>query len=545
MKKQILIIFVSFFLIVQFLSAQWISFDKSTKESKPSVKVIRSDNSGVIIEISLSGVDIREKKFSDRSYYSLSVPEYYTTLEIGKPQLPAIRELIAVPEMNSYKFTIVDSSVITLTGYEINPFQKPTLEGEQEEFTIDESFYQKDTFFPDNIVELDKPGIWRDYRVARLSVFPFRYNPKTKVLKVIQRMVVKIDFENATGDAVIKRKPVSKEWKQMYRNAIINFDYLPVNSQNLNKINSVNVIEDYDYLIITAADYLDAVQALAQWKTRRGFLSKVVSINDIGNNETAIKNYIASEYSNHNIRYVLLAGDISQICWSSTGPGDYNYSLLAGSDYYAEIAIGRISAISITEVNNIIGKGIRYETVPPNDSWVRNALLVAHKEGAPGKYQGCKEEIRTYDYFHDPIFTTAYGASASVGGDEATNADVSLYINSGMGVVNYRGHGSATAWPCWNLSSESYTTSNAFALQNGNKMPIVFSIACSNAKLDYSSAVAGGGFLDGNYINIHPDKIDTSLGTPVDEVGDGIFTTTSESCINVDGITNPRATPHF
>jgi len=63
----------------------------------------------------------------------------------------------------------------------------------------------------------------------------------------------------------------------------------------------------------------------------------------------------------------------------------------------------------------------------------------------------------------------------------------------------------------------------------------------------YSSdyAVAGGGFLDGNYIHIYPDKIDTSLGTPVDEVGDGILTTTSESCINVDGITNPRGTPHF
>jgi len=311
-KKQILIIFLSLFLIVQFLSAQWISFNKSTKESKPSVKVLSSDNTGVIIEISLSGMEVRENKFGDRNFHSLCVPEYYTTLEIGRPQLPAIRELLAVPDMNSYKVTIVDSSVITLPGYEINPFQKPTLEEEQEEFTIDELFYQKDTFFPDNIVELDKPSIWRDLRVSRLSVFPLRYNPKTKVLKVIQRMVVKIDFENATGDAVIKRKPVSKEWKQMYRNAIINFDYLPVNLQNLNKNNSVNVIEDYDYLIITAADYFDAVQALAQWKTRRGFLSKVVSINDIGNDETAIKNYIASEYSNYNIRYVLLAGDISQ-----------------------------------------------------------------------------------------------------------------------------------------------------------------------------------------------------------------------------------------
>jgi len=62
-------------------------------------------------------------------------------------------------------------------------------------------------------------------------------------------------------------------------------------------------------------------------------------------------------------------------------------------------------------------------------------------------------------------------------------------------------------------------------------------------------AVAGGGFLDGNYIEIRKEdgtvEIDTSLGTPVDEFGDGIFTTNSMSCKNVDGITNPRATPYF
>ena len=66
---------------------------------------------------------------------------------------------------------------------------------------------------------------------------------------------------------------------------------------------------------------------------------------------------------------------------------------------------------------------------------------------------------------------------------------------------------------------------------------------------DGGYAVVGGGFLNGNYIEIRnrdeTTEIDTSLGTPVDEIGDGIFTTNSTSCVNVDGITNPRVTPHF
>ena len=38
--------------------------------------------------------------------------------------------------------------------------------------------------------------------------------------------------------------------------------------------------------------------------------------------------------------------------------------------------------------------------------------------------------------------------------------------------------------------------------------------------------------------------VDTSLGEPVDEDGDGIFTTTSPGCISADGITNSRTEPN-
>ncbi len=68
----------------------------------------------------------------------------------------------------------------------------------------------------------------------------------------------------------------------------------------------------------------------------------------------------------------------------------------------------------------------------------------------------------------------------------------------------------------------------------------------------YGYAVVGGGFLDDNYIRNRRyvdgttiTEIDTSRGNPVDEVGDFIFTTTTNACVNVDGITNPSRTPHF
>jgi|GEM_PF-1177975 len=505
MKKYIICIFIIFFLSVPSLFAQWISLDGTNKVNKPNIKVLNSDYSSLLIEISLPGIEITKRTEDSQTFDELRFPEYYTTLEVGKPQLPVIRELLGVPDFSDYKFSIIDSSVILLTNYNIFPFQEPVFEGEKEAFIIDESFYQHDDIYPANIVELDMHGIWRDIKVSRLSIFPVRYIPKTKTLKIYKRVVIKIDIKDVSGSVFIRKKHIPKEWEKLYKKSIINYDFLP---QSFNKNNSINSVVDYDYLIITANDYLDAIQPLAQWKTRSGLLSKVVSVNEIGNNETSIKNYITNEYNAHNIRYVLLVGDISQLCWSSIPssvpgnpplPGDYNYSLHAGGDFLPEVAIGRISAISVAEVQHIINKGIKYETIPPVDNWVRNTLLVAHKEGAPGKYQGCKEEIRTYDYFHNPIFSTAYGASSAYSGDEATNVDVNSYINSGMGIVNYRGHGSPIAWTMWNINNESYTTSNVRALNNGNKNPIVFSIACSNAKLDYNGECLAEAFSKADY----------------------------------------------
>ena len=61
-------------------------------------------------------------------------------------------------------------------------------------------------------------------------------------------------------------------------------------------------------------------------------------------------------------------------------------------------------------------------------------------------------------------------------------------------------------------------------------------------------AVWGGGFLDGNYLEAYDGTVDATLGSPVDQVGDGICNTTSTYRIplfrNVDGVTNPRSTPN-
>ena len=61
-----------------------------------------------------------------------------------------------------------------------------------------------------------------------------------------------------------------------------------------------------------------------------------------------------------------MVGDVAKIpCWVGTGEGtpdtDLNYGLLAGTDHFADAFVGRFSATTTTELQNMINKTIFYD----------------------------------------------------------------------------------------------------------------------------------------------------------------------------------------
>ena len=142
----------------------------------------------------------------------------------------------------------------------------------------------------------------------------------------------------------------------------------------------------------------------------------------------------------------------------------------------ADICIGRFSTNNLSELANMVNKTIFYEKNPRN--YGEKILLVAHREGAPGKYQGCSETIRTGNYNESISFTTAYGASSTVNGDSATNNYVISNINAGNNIINYRGHGSSKKWNDWNINHEHFRDTLINVL-NETTNDIYFCVACS------------------------------------------------------------------
>jgi len=482
----------------------WISFKGATTQEKPSVVVQRSDETETVIEFQLRGMVADQVVENGETFQTLRFPYYYTSLEIGKPQLPVITEMIGIPGNADVRVSIVDSSSVILKGYNVYPFQTPLREEEKRlKFDIDRELYARDAFYPDRIVELSKPVIWRDLRAVNMALYPVQHNPATGELKVYQKLTVKVEYFGRSNINVLppSGRPVSPDYEQMYRSLILNADFLrfPKGVESPPGTNAPNL--DYDYLIITVDRFLDDVTPLKTWKDSRAIVTQIAKLSDIkgGGNPTAqeIKDYIAQEYNDHHIKWVLLVGDIAELpiyTWPGDILSDYWYALLTGDDFLPEVAVGRFSTVADAEVTLMVNKSIAFET-NPSGNWIDNALLVAHKEGAPDKYQECKEDIRlatntqsgTYRVKY-PTFSTRYGAAG------ATNQNVVDEINDGRVVVNYRGHGSSTEWWSWNTSNQSFTTADAAALTNGSKTPVVFSIACQNNELDVAGDCLGEAF---------------------------------------------------
>ncbi|AQQ72339.1 Gingipain R1 precursor [Limihaloglobus sulfuriphilus] len=536
-----------FFLSVPTYAAQKEQMFTETS-AQADVKVLQADAKKIIVDVKIDRLQKQTKEAANKSFEAFSLAGRLTTSQVGKPQLPVIRELIAVPDNAKFEVSILESSSVIIEDIDVYPFQPPLKDGQKQgEFVIDKDFALQDDFYPYDIVSIDDPAIWRDITVVGVTLNPACYNPVTRQLKVYKHLKVKIEILG--GDK--NKKRISQKNAKMYKGAVKNFDSLDVVEED--ETIDFRYDSELQQLLETTDEpgaQLKALPEEDQLKSGTPYDSsrKILSIRHsscstyatlyplldwhrrkglpyysypISGTYTAqqIKNIIVSQYNAHpELEYVLLVGDIDYIPWQQNWggsswpndlPGDHWYACITGGsspDMYADVAIGRLPCKNDTELQNMVDKILSYEKTPPAGSWPNTAILMSHKENAPGKYQGCSEDIRTATYSYDPFsFVTAYGASAANDGDDATNNDVIGALNSGAGILNYRGHGgwSDISGPpygefwgsSWNTSYQAFSKTTVSSVNNGGMLPVVFSISCTNAWLDAANSTLGEHFI--------------------------------------------------
>ena len=494
--KYILMLFFLLY-IVEGHAQSWVYVNPALGSNRqPVVEVLTSNSKQFIFKVQIPGFYNTQKEQGGIVYNALEFEEFQTLSKTGEPALPVLSQLIGLPSGAGCRWSMKDSVWTDVPMTRIYPYQTPLLETQTTgKFIVNDAVYQN-SVYPSDLGSISEPGYWNGIKNVNLVLCPFRYKPLTNTLSVLKEFTVVVDFTTMLKSDALSASQSATD-TEMAEKALSNYNSELIQTYRTAARSAAAVqYGNYDYLIIAAPVYIGTAPLVNfnLWKRQKGFNTKIVSTATTGKTNSSIKSYIQNEYKK-GIKYVLFIGnnaDIPLYYWSYKGQSsksDYWYGCMDGeNDLQADIAIGRFCVNSLTELANVTNKSMTYERSPyRTDTWYLNNLLVAHNQDAPGKYQGCMEEVRTATYsIVSPKFIKAYGASTAKSGTNATNQTVVSQINAGAGIVNYRGHGGPPEWWAWDYNNASFTATHVNQLTNTSKTPVVFSIACQNANITSS-----------------------------------------------------------
>ena len=154
-------------------------------------------------------------------------------------------------------------------------------------------------------------------------------------------------------------------------------------------------------------------------------------------------------------------------------PSDNWFVTVSGPDIIPDMFIGRLSAQSSRQVDDIVNKIIAYEQSPPAPDWNRAVLLVADDDLSG--FEATSETLAGLlppDFMVFRVYAEAYPPGIP-------SVDVVDGLNAGMALVNYSGHGSVDTWGVW---EDDYILDleDIEALNNVDRLPVVTVADCLN-----------------------------------------------------------------
>jgi hypothetical protein len=274
-------------------------------------------------------------------------------------------------------------------------------------------------------------------------------------------------------------------------------------------------------LIIAPDEFIDELQPLKRFKDCSLRKTTLLSLSEVYNSYSGvddpekIKRCIAAYQKSHGVGFVLLMGDCDKFpvrycrayntAWGSKYyPSDLYYADLYDNsgnfddwdgdndniigemnftgDNFAQVnldnmnlspdvSVARVPASSVSEVETYVKKVINYEINAPGN-WFNKALLVV--DGGDNAFGDETKMNSIVQYLSGFTVLKRYHDESPY--KEMTNAqraaELNKQMNTGVGFVNYYGHGNRLSWSGW------YGQSDLSSLTNTNMLPVIFATSC-------------------------------------------------------------------
>lgn len=474
------------------------------------VNVLSSTDNETVLEFGISSFEKTAVQIAGATWYNVTLPGEGITQDAGFPQLPVFNRSVAIPAQALMRIQILDAQYKDIE-LPIAP-SKGIITRDQNPDSIPYTFgdiYKSKGFYPARIAELSEPYILRDVRGLTILTSPFAYDPSSRVLRVFTSYKVRIfaDGLDSRNVLVQTRPTVSRAFAPIYENHFLNWQ------------NQRYTAVDDSYgklLVICPASFVSAVQPYVNWKIQKGIPTELIEWSTIGTTAAQLQTYIQNRYNaDPEITYVQIVGDAPQIPSLSSGGGgsDPSFSLVAGSDNYPDIFIGRFSAETAAQVTAQINKAIIYERdLTTGATWLSRALGIASAEGGGSLGDNGESDIAHMNLIRTDLLNYGYTTVDQVYDPGASASTVTTNINAGRGFVNYVGHGSDTSW-----GTTGFSNTNASALTNGNMTPIIQDVACVNGNFVSLTCFAEAWLrnANGGAVAMYASSINQSWNSPM------------------------------
>lgn len=414
---------------------------------------------------------------NDEDFISYSLKDYGHTSDVGYPQLPKICFNIIIPnDVDKCKAKITGKKTKDKkTSHRIYPVQQPWDKSDpisKRPFKINDSYYKSNGGKYKELVEISEPFILRGIKGVTISIYPISYSPSGKKIELIEELTFNVSFKSDDKKETLNNTTYSDYLNQVF----VNYESSTLKSGTID-----------DFLIIASDDFdgNSDLSSFVNHKKSLGYNVDVFYTDETGETNSSIKDFIQDRYDNSVTRpeYVLLIGDTDEIPhWTGDGwrtpETDLNYSLLDGSDYVADVFIGRWPVRTASALQNIVDKTIYMEnSVSTLD---RNNVFMASSDNYTVSEGTHNSVINNYfleeGYTNLKLYCYTYSATTP----QVTNA-----FNSNKIFGIYSGHGSEYSW----ADGPYFSQSNVNALTN-SIFPFVYSFACQTGSYEQSECFA-------------------------------------------------------
>lgn len=467
------------------------------------IQVLSNQPNQILLDIEVGGLKQSPVMTPLGPASTIQIEQGTALLEKGCPDLPKLAFSLQIPGDREAEVSVESASYTDYLGVMIAP-GKGNLSRTQKPSDVPFTFgsvYQKNEFYPTSMVDAGKPFILRDFRGQSIQIFPVRYNPVSKVLRVYHHLKLNIQYSRSSAHNLWTSwkspEKVVAEYDDIYRNLFLNY--------GLKGTRYSPVKQNGSMLVLCPASYLNAIKPYIEWKEQKGIEVLLVNTDTLtgGVFEPTVLNLVSQYYAEKQIAYLLIVGDHPNIPtrnanWNQypdlLGPSDNAYAYQSGNDHAPEFIVGRFSGESAADISVQVERTLRYEKNPYlGTAWYKKQIGMASNQGPGDDWEYDYEHIR--DICDSNINQYTFTAKSefydgSQGGGDASGdpliPDVLNALNAGVGLMNYCGHGSVGAF-----STSGFGDADIPNMTNDlGEWPCIFSTACVNGDFVNNTCLA-------------------------------------------------------